>query len=508
MKILKSREMAQIDRMTIEEVGIPSLVLMENAARSAFSVLRKKFPAARKVLILAGRGNNGGDGMALGRILHLRGYSVDVLLPLGDPKGDAQIQLKILRNLGVSPLAERPPWERYDLVVDALFGTGFEPPVRGDVADLVEDLNSAKVAVLSIDVPSGLSADTGKVFHPCVRADVTVTFQFPKICHVLYPAAKFCGEVVVKDISIPSRLADSVKREVIDPLSLSIPHRERDTYKTREGHVLLVGGSRGKTGAVILAALAATRTGSGLVSVGVPEDLNDIFEKSLVEEMSLPLPGRGRLSYFAVEEILSLQEKFSVMALGMGMDRYEEGQDVVRDLTLGWRKPLLIDADGLNNLADTGDISFLKEREEVTVLTPHVGEFARLSGLPPEEIICNQIDVAAEFSERFGCYLILKSARTVVATPEGRTYVSVRGTQAMAKGGTGDVLSGILASLLGRGMSPEEALKLGVYLHGLAGELAERKTHRESLRARDVVEAIPEAYKLLENSSEETDTIY
>jgi len=508
MKILKSREMAQIDRITMEEVGIPSLVLMENAARSAFSVLRRKFPHARKILVLAGRGNNGGDGIALGRMLHLRGYCVDIFLPLGDPKGDAQIQLKILRNLGVSPLEGKPVWERYDLVVDALFGTGFEPPLRGDVAVLVEDLNSAPVPVLSIDVPSGLSGDTGRVFSPCVKANVTVTFQFPKICHILYPAAKFCGEVAVEDISIPPRLAQDVKREIIDPRNLPVPRRERDTYKTKEGHVLVVGASRGKTGAVILTALAATKTGSGLVSVGVPEDLNDVFESSLVEEMSLPLPGRGRLSYFAVEEILSLQEKFSVMALGMGMDRYEEGQDVVRDLILSWKKPLLIDADGLNNLADTGDISFLRDREGLTVLTPHVGEFSRLTGLPPDEIVCNQMDVAAEFSERFGCFLILKSARTVVATPEGRTYVSTRGTQAMAKGGTGDALSGILASLLGRGIPPEEALKLGVYLHGLAGELAEKKTHRESLRARDLIEAIPEAYKLLENSSKETDTIY
>jgi len=340
MKILKAAEMVRIDRMAIEGIGIPSLVLMENAARGAFEVLRKRFPTAKRVLVVAGRGNNGGDGLALGRMLYLSGCDVDVFLPLGSPKGDADIQLSILRNLGVLPLSKSPDWRCYDLVVDAIFGTGFEPPVRGEAAKVIESINSAGVPVLAVDVPSGLSANTGKLFQPCVKADVTVTFQFPKVCHILYPAAKFCGDVVVKDISIPESLAEDVPREVIEADSLSLPRRERDTYKTKEGHVLIVGGSRGKTGAVIMAALSATRTGSGLVSVGVPEDLNPsvgvpedlnpVFETALIEEMSLPLPGRGRLSYFAVEKILSLEERFSALALGMGMDRYGHGDGQIR----------------------------------------------------------------------------------------------------------------------------------------------------------------------------------
>jgi len=497
VKILKGKEMAQLDKVTVEKIGIPSLVLMENAARGLLEVVKEKFSVLRRVLVVAGKGNNGGDGIALARMLYLQGLQVDLFLPLGNPKGDALRQLEILKNLGLNPLRDNPSWEDYDLIVDSLFGTGFEPPVKGKAVQIIKEINSTDIPVLSVDIPSGLSADSGRVFEPCIKASVTVTFQFLKVCHVLFPSAKFCGEVVVKDISIPSYLADSIKRETIE--EVDVPRREPDTYKTKEGHVLIVGGSTGKTGAVIMAALAASRTGSGLVSVGIPQDLNTVFESRLVEEMSIPLKGRGRLSYFAVEEILSLQEKFSALAVGMGMDRYEEGQDIIRELILNWNKPLLIDADGINNLADLKDLSLLKKRQGITVLTPHVGEFSRLSGLSHEYVTSEQLDVASEFSTEYNCYLVLKSARTAVATPEGKVYLSTRGTPAMAKGGTGDVLSGILIALLGKGLDPEKALKLGVVLHGIAGEIAEKETHMESLKALDIVECIPHAYKKIQS---------
>ncbi len=499
MKILKAHEMAELDRITIEEIGVPSPVLMENAARGVLAVIEEKFPDSRKILVVAGKGNNGGDGIALARMLYLKGKKVDLFLPMGDPKGDGELQLRVVKKLGLEPIKVEPAYESYDLIIDAIFGTGFTPPVRGKVASVIERINSCSVPVVSVDIPSGLSADTGEVFESFVRADVTVTFQFPKVCHVLYPASKFCGEVLVHDISIPESLADDIKRELLTADKLTLPIREPDTYKNREGHVLLLGGSAGKTGAVILSALSATRTGSGLVTVGIPRELNPIVESQLVEEMSLPLAGGDRLSYFCVDEVLRLQDKFSALGMGMGMDRYEEGQDIVLDIIQRWEKPLLLDADALNNLADSGKIDILKERQHPTVLTPHVGEFSRLSGLSSKEIIPNQIDVAQEFSGKYGCYLVLKGARTVIASPDGSAFVSTRGTPAMAKGGVGDVLAGILTSLLGRSMGTLEALKLGVFLHGVAGEIAEEGTHLEGLRARDIVEAIPKAYKSIEN---------
>jgi NAD(P)H-hydrate epimerase len=505
MKILTSSEMSRIDRTTIEEIGIPSLVLMENAASEVFRAVLDRFPGVRRVLVVAGRGNNGGDGIAVARRMKISGLEVDLYLPLGEPKGDAEVQLGIAKRLGVKVVG-KPDYRSYQLIVDALFGTGFRPPAEGEAGKTIEDMNRSGVPVVSVDIPSGLSADSGRLFEPSVRAVLTVTFQFPKVCHILYPALKRCGEVKVVDISIPPDLAQDVPREVLDLSKVRIPLREPDTYKTREGHALIVGGSRGKTGAVVMAGRAATRTGSGLVTVGVPEELNATVETLLVEEMTLPLPGGDRLSYFCVERILESQERFSVLTIGMGMGRYEEGQDIVRDIVEGWEGPLIIDADGLNNLSDLGP-RILRSRKAPTVLTPHIGEFSRLTGLSKEEIEADQIDLARRFAQEWSCYIVLKGSRTVIGTPEGRAWVSTRGTPAMAKGGVGDVLSGVLTALLGKGLSPEEALKTGVILHGVAGEIAERRTHRESLRATDLIEAIPEAYRYIEKFQNRDDTI-
>jgi len=485
--------MASIDKKTIEEIGIPSLVLMENASKGVFQAIKKHFPEIRRVLVVAGKGNNGGDGIALARHMHLNGYDVSLFLAFGEVKGDAKVQLEILKRIGLEPLKEKPNFKGYDLIIDAIFGTGFQPPVKGSVANLIEKINSSGVPVVAVDLPSGISADTGEVFEPSVNANLTVTFQFPKICHYLFPAAKKCGKVEVVDISIPQFLAKDIKRNLLLKEELKPYRREEDTYKTREGSILLVGGSRGKTSAVVMSAKAATRAGAGLVTVGVPKELDPIFETLLIEEMSLPLSGTDRLSVFCVKEILEHKDRFHALGIGMGMDRYEEGQDIVIELLEKWEKPILMDADGINNLADYGDYTPLRERNIPAVLTPHIGEFSRLTGYDTKTITYNQIDVAQEFSEKNNCYLVLKGARTVISTPDGRAYLFTEGTPALAKGGTGDVLAGILTTLIVK-MDIEEALKLGVYLHGTAGRIAESELHRESVKALDVIESIPEAF--------------
>lgn len=489
--------MSLFDKITIENIGIPSLVLMENAGRCIFEEIKKNFIHAKNILIVAGKGNNGGDGLALARHLFLNNYRVDIYLAFGEVRGDAEIQLKILENLGLKPLNSRPNFKNYDLIVDAIFGTGFQPPVKGEIGDLINEINASKVDVISVDIPSGLSADTGEVFSPSIKAKITVTFQFPKICHVLFPAAKQCGKVVTADISIPSSLASDVKREILTLKHLKLYRREEDTYKTKEGHILIVGGSRGKTGAVAMSAKAATRTGAGLVSVGIPENLDDILETLLIEEMTIPLKGLDRLSIFSVKQIVDLQEKHDVLALGIGMERYEEGQDIVIDILEKWEKPILLDADGINNLADYGDLSSLKNRKIPAVLTPHIGEFSRLTGYDTKTIIYNQIELSQEFSQKYNCYLVLKGARTVISTPEGKAYVFTEGTPALAKGGTGDVLAGILSALMAK-MEIEDALKLGVYIHGLSGREAEKAYHMESIKATDVIEFIPQTFRELE----------
>ncbi|ADO45610.1 carbohydrate kinase, YjeF related protein [Hydrogenobacter thermophilus TK-6] len=499
MRILKALEMSQIDSLAIKDIGIPSLLLMENAGLRLVEVIRKEFPHVKKLLFFIGKGNNGGDGLVAVRHLHLLGYKADYFLVFGeDLKGDARLNLEVLKRLGCEPLKDKPS-DDYHLVVDAIFGTGFEPPVRGEARRWIEFINSLGKPVVAVDIPSGLCADSGQDYEPSVRANLTITFQFPKVCHVLYPSAKRCGKVYVANIGIPESLAKHINRHVLEkvkPLK-----REPDVHKGNMGHVLLVGSSVGKTGALIMSARAATRTGSGLVSVGVPESLNHIFEISLIEEMSLPLEGEERLKEKSADTIISVQENFTAIGVGMGMGRYEEGRVIIKKLLLGIKKPLLLDADGINNLADTGDLSILKEREHPTVLTPHVGEFARLSGYDKTHIIHHLIDVAQEFSQKWNCFLVLKSSRTVISTPDGEAFVSLRGSPAMAKGGTGDVLSGILTSLIGRKIPILEALKIGVFLHGLCGEIAQSKRHTESVKALDLVEEIPEAYNQMENES-------
>ncbi len=507
MKVLKAEEMSELDRIAIEEIGVPSVVLMENAARSVFRAITERYPGARRIIAIAGMGNNGGDAIAVARLLKLAGRDSHIYLVSEDLSGDPLLELKIAKNLGVQVHTELPDLEGFDLIVDGLLGTGFKPPPREPYSTIISRINRSMRPVVAVDIPSGLHADSGRAEEPFVKADLTVTFQFPKLCHILFPASKYCGDVVVADISIPSYLAGSIRREIIELCDLEIPSREPDTHKRREGHVLIMGGSRGKTGAVIMSALAATSAGAGLVSAGIPQELNSVFESSLIEEMTLPLKGSHRLSYFSVKEVLFQQDKFSALALGMGMDRYEEGQDIVRDLLKGWKKRLLLDADAINNLADLGDLSILKEREVPAVLTPHIGEFSRLTGLRADEIIENQTDVASEFSKENNCYLVLKGARTVVSTPEGFVWISIRGTAALAKGGTGDVLSGILTALLGKMDKIEPALKLGVTLHAIAGELAEEKYHRESVRATDLISLLGEAYKNIEKSLRTSDTI-
>ncbi len=508
MKILKSSEMKWCDEKTIKELGISSLVLMENASRSMVEVLIGKniLEGGKKVIVVAGKGNNGGDGLAVARILYLLGLDVRYYLVYGEVRSkDAKTQLKILNELGVKEEKKIANISKYDIVVDAIYGTGFKPPPDEEGAYIIRYINKCGGMVISVDIPSGLSADSCEIFEPSVRADITVTFQFPKVCHAVYPALKRCGEVFVMDISIPPFYAEDINREMILPWDLEIAEREPDVYKNRLGHVLIIGGSEGKTGAVVMSAKSATETGSGLVTVGVPEDLNPVFENKLTEEMSLPLPERKFISSSALDYLEDMLPKFSAIALGMGMDVYREGYDFIKGLLSIYKNPILLDADALNNIYKYGTPSLFSETEATLVITPHVGEMARLTGLESVYISNNLVDVACEYAEKWKCYIVLKSATTVIATPEGKAFISSWGTPAMAKGGSGDVLSGILVSLLGRGMNTESALKLGVILHAFAGRYAEKLKHRESVRATDIITGISYAYnnieKLLENKS-------
>jgi hydroxyethylthiazole kinase-like uncharacterized protein yjeF len=510
MKLVNSFKMQELDSKTINEIGIPSLVLMENAARGVAETIIKFFPKAKRILVVSGKGNNGGDGIATARILKIaKNLNVDVFLPYSEEelKEDPKVQYSIAKKVGVNFLKDLPPLEHYDLIVDAIFGTGFKPPVKGRWTEIIKRINASSKPIVAVDIPSGISADSGEVIEPVIKADITVTFALPKYGHVLYPASTYCGKVIVRDISIPVHLfEDELKTELIqvENLKCIIPKRLPFTYKNREGHLFIVGGSPGKTGAVVMAAKAATEAGAGLVTVGVAESLNSVVENAIVEEMSKPLPEMepGILHPLIGDFIFNTEDykRFTSAVLGPGMGRYKEGQEIVEDFLTRWEKPLVIDADGINNLADMGQRGreLLKNRKVPAVLTPHIGEMQRLTGLYSSEIIHNQIEIARRFAYENNCFLVLKGARTVIATPKGEAYINVRGTPAMAKGGVGDVLSGILGALVGK-MDIKNALILGVSLHAIAGEISEDTKDTESVRATDLIRNISKAYNFIRN---------
>ena len=516
--VLTAAEMGQADRRTIEEIGIPGAVLMENAGSAVAAAIRRRYPVSRHPVVLCGRGNNGGDGFVVGhRLLDLR-PAVFVAGRKADVKGDARLQLEAYERSGgkVAELADLAAWEaardvlrRADLVVDALLGTGLRDAPSGLVAGIIEDLaKTAGVPIVAVDIPSGLSSDTGDVTWETVRADLTVTFAAPKRGHVLPPACDRVGDLIVADIGIPAAvLAETGTRlwllEAKDAARAYGP-RKPDAHKGTFGHVLVVAGSVGKTGAAILSAGGSLRAGAGLVTVATPAPALPMVAAGRPELMTEPLPvgGHGGLDGEALGRALAVAKGKDAVVLGPGLGQDPATRDFIRGFIAECAAPLVIDADGLNALAaPPGSRSpgapALETRSAATVVTPHPGEMARLVGSEAGEVQRRRLEVAREFAAQSGAVVVLKGHRTVVADPDGRAAVNPTGNPGMATGGTGDVLSGILGALLARGLEPWVAATAAVYVHGLAGDVAARRLGQESLLAGDVIEALPEAIRSL-----------
>ncbi|WP_456426996.1 NAD(P)H-hydrate dehydratase [Desulfurobacterium sp.] len=519
MFILKASEMGIMDRETIEGVGIPGVVLMENAARGVVSVIEKRVPG-RKAVVICGRGNNGGDGLAVARNLIGHGYDVKIFL-LSEPnslKGDAKVNYDILRGMKVqvaSVLREIDlgdlfsECEKADFVVDAIFGTGLSKPVEGFYASVIDLINRSETPVISVDIPSGLFADTGNLPSGAfVKASWTVTFAFPKIVHVMAPACKYVGDVFVVDISIPEKISErhNPGRCILtrDKVFDVFPERDINSHKYNYGFLAVVGGSCGKTGAPSMSALAALRTGVGLVSAVVPRDLNLVFEVKLTEPMTVPIMSaeRGHFNANSVDEVVTCLKngKFSAVAIGPGLGWNRDTEVFVKEILENVDLPFIIDADGLNALSR--NVGILKDLKKTAILTPHGGEFSRLTGLSVSEIVSDPITHAVNFAREYGVVLVLKGGRTVVATPEGRAFINVIGNPGMATAGTGDVLTGIIGALVAMGVSAERAAAAGVFLHALAGNMAKEKFGEESLIATDLIELLPEAVKVLKQPVE------
>ena len=510
MRILTAAQMREADRYTIEEIGIPSLVLMENAGRQVVAAMEAAYERRLegRVAVLCGRGNNGGDGFVVARTLLQRGIDTLVIVigTIADVRGDARINLDILGRLGLTvvEVADEQAWELHfsevskcSLIVDAMFGTGLRSPLAGMLETVVADVNASDIPVVAVDVPSGISADTPHLIGDCIDAAMTVTLAAPKLPLVLPPAEAYAGDIVIADIGIPHDVIDSVEGPYIELMTPEqmravVGPRAADSHKGDFGRVTIVAGSRGKTGAAHLAGMAALRSGAGLVTVATPESCVGIVASMAPEMMTEPLveSDAGVVDAKAIEQVLALQQ--DVIACGPGLGRTPAARDFVRELLARASVPLILDADALTVLADDpAQLSGSDERE--VIITPHPGEMARLVGRSVEEVQSDRIGTATDFATLHHVYVVLKGHRTVIATPEGRVFVNPTGNPGMATGGTGDVLTGMIAAWLAQLLDAEAACRLSVFLHGMAGDMAESSEGQVAMIATDLIALLGDA---------------
>ena len=512
MYLVTASEMQEMDRRTIENLGIPGMVLMENAARGASRFFLKKFPdiESKKIGVIAGRGNNGGDGYVMARCLKQRGAEVAVYLLTGTDRvrGDAASNLAFLKPLEI-PLAEipdedtllrfQPEMADVDIWIDAILGTGLKSEVKGFFRSAIEFINGLKKPVFAVDIPSGLNSDTGQVCGTCIRAAATATFAFAKTGHYTHPGPQYCGSMGIIDIGIPAKIAEEVNpRQFLlteKDIQQCVIRRRPDAHKGTTGHVLVVAGSPGKTGAAAMTSLSALRSGAGLVTLGTAESLNPILEPQVLEAMTEPLPEvkPGILGESAFKRLEKLMAGKRSMAIGPGLGQAENTKKLVGKIIKAARIALVIDADGLNSLADQTEI--LKKAQAPIILTPHPGEMARLTGRSVAAVQQDRITVARDFAVGFNVHVILKGAYTVIALPDGRVFINPTGNSGMASGGMGDVLTGVIAGLIAQDLSTADACRAGAYLHGKAADILAEEIGPRGYLAGDVMKAIPGAIK-------------
>jgi len=514
MKLVTAEQMQNLDGTAINQYHVPGLELMENAGRSTVEAIAARYgsPVDKRIAILVGPGNNGGDGLVIARLLHEQGGRPEVyMLVAGDTlQGDARINFELLAQLPVpvqylldndTISTLKDPLAKSWLVVDSLFGTGLTRAVTGRFAKVIGAINEAHRPVVAVDIPSGLCSDTGKPLGVCVCADLTVTFGLAKTGQVSYPGKTSVGELVIADIGIPSEAVqqlDTGYELLDDQVGTLLPLRTPTAHKGTFGHLLIVAGSTGKTGAAMLCANGGLRCGTGLVTLCVPHDLNPIFETTLCEAMTIPLPSSK--GFCSIQDYPQLEEAVvgkNGVALGPGVGIEKQTAELVKKLYCETNLPMVVDADGLNILA--GETGMIRNPAAARILTPHPGEMARLSGCSTADIQNNRLQAARDFAIKNKVYVVLKGAATVIAAPDQRTAVCPTGNPGMAAGGMGDVLTGIIGGFLAQGLSPWAAACLGVYAHGLAGDRLAAKNNNffAGYLASELAAELPQALQTL-----------
>lgn len=503
IKVVTAQEMREMDRFTIKEVGVPGAVLMENAGAETAMVILDLLKDIEHPLvhIFCGKGNNGGDGFVIARHLSNNGVEVEIfnIVAENEIKGDALINYKIVKNMELpithigkpADLAKYEEYESPHIIVDALLGTGIKGAVHGFVKDVIDFLNDLDIPIVSVDLPSGLNADSGVVDGSAVYAEATVTMALPKRCHLFYPARHFVGELYIADIGMPAPISQSpsVRVQLVEEEDIQLPYRSPDAHKYQFGRVAILAGSPGYTGAAAMSAEAALKIGAGMVILGIPQSLNPILEQKLTEVITRPLPDTdqqtiGRVSLPAIEELLDWCD---VLAVGPGLSRSQEAQGTIIEILSQFDKLAVIDADALFALANHPQILKKKDRSN-WILTPHSGEFLRfLPNESKESLLENPIDLAQRFAVEHKLNLILKGAPSLAVDPDGNVYINSTGNSGLASGGSGDVLTGMIAGLLAQKLTAIEAAYTANFLHGfIADYIAETET-TYSLSAVDLI---------------------
>ncbi len=504
-KVCLAQEMRNIDRIAIDSYQIPGIVLMENAALSCVDVLKNDFSLKDKSFcVVCGKGNNGGDGLAIARHLYNAGARVEIVLVSGSEySGDAKINYDIADSIDIN-IEEISNIDEFihtvtncDVIVDAILGTGAKGEITGLLFDVINTINAIDKYILSVDVPSGINSDTGEVLSVAVRATRTVTFGAYKRGMFLYPAADFTGDITVAPISIPQSVIDAqgINVNVTDAefVRSIIKERKNNSHKSDYGKLLIIAGSKGMSGAAYLSGEAALKSGAGLVTIVCPECINSVLESKTTEVMTLAVDDvDGCISYNSISKILKNVSEADAVLIGPGLGRGRDIYEIVKEVLIRSTVPVIVDADAL--YAVSQDISLLKECTCELIFTPHAMEMSRLLGIDVNEIESDRINISRDFSDETGAVLLLKGHHTIVTSPSLKQYINNTGNAGMASAGSGDVLAGIISALIAKGVECAHAAAAGAYIHGLAGDIAAAKYGMESMSATNIIECISEAY--------------
>lgn len=514
MKLVNAEQMRLIDKDAIERIGIPSLELMENAGSGiAAAVISDLIPLedTASFTVFCGKGNNGGDGFVIARYLFQAGYDVEIFF-IGPPdklSNDAKANFDLVLELNIPTVEIKsideslPEILETDFIIDAVFGTGFEGAPRGLSQELIDYINEQLQAVISVDMPSGLNSSSGEYEGSVVIADYTYTLALPKYGLFVSPGREVSGVIEIIPIGIPDEFIDSMNlfNELItsEKVFLILPERKPDGHKGDFGRLFVLAGSTGMSGAAVLTSKSAVRSGCGLVKIGSPKTVQPLIAQGCIEAVTQPLPDvakKGALALRGLGEIKKIIDENDAVIIGPGIGQHHETKELIIRLLLSIEKPAVVDADAINVIA--GEIQVLDDTKAELVITPHPGEFQRLSGVNPSSDVHERIDAARKFAIEHQTVLVLKGSPTVVADINGTVYVNSTGNNGMATGGSGDVLTGMIGSFLAQGMNAVDAAVAGVYLHGLAGDFAADELGQRSLIASDIIDFLPEAFDSVE----------